>query len=71
MTKLLDEAVNAVRRLPADAQDDIGRFLLELASETPLDPDEIAAIDEAEAEIARGEGLTGEELKAFWRSLGV
>ena len=52
-------------------QDDIGRFLLELASETPLDPDEIAAIDEAEAEIARGEGLTGEELKAFWRSLGV
>lgn len=71
MTKLLDEAVNAVRRLPADAQDDIGRFLLELASEKPLDPDEIAAIDEAEAEIARGEGLTGEELKAFWRSLGV
>ena len=71
MTKLLDEAVNALRRLPAGEQDDIGRFLLELASETPLDPDEIAAIDEAEAEIARGEGLSGEELKAFWRSLGV
>ena len=71
MTKLLDEAVEAVRRLPAGTQDDIGRFLLDLTSEASLEPDEIAAIAEAEAEIARGEGLTGEELKAFWRSLGV
>lgn len=71
MTKLLDEAVEAVRRLPAGTQDDIGRFLLDLTSEASLEPDEIAAIAEAEAEIARGEGLTGEELKAFWRSLGL
>jgi hypothetical protein len=71
MTDLLEQAIDAVRRLPADTQDDIGRFLLELASDAPLDPDEIAAIEEADAEIARGEGLAGEELKVFWRSLGV
>ena len=71
MTKLFDEAVIAVRRLPADTQDDIGRFLLELASETPLDPDEIAAIEEAEAEIARGERASPESVRAFWRSRGL
>jgi len=71
MTKLLEQAIDAVRRLPPETQDDLGRFLLELASEEPLTPDEIAAIDEAEAEIAHGEGISGKELQAFWRSLGV
>jgi hypothetical protein len=71
MTELPEPAIDAVRCLPADTQDDIGRFLLGLASEAPLDPDEIAAIEEADAEIARGEGLSGEELKAFWRSPGA
>jgi hypothetical protein len=71
MTKILDDAMDAVRRLPAGTQDDIGRFLLELAADTPLEPDEIAAIEEADAEIERGEGISGEELKGFWRSLGL
>jgi hypothetical protein len=71
MTKLLDEAMTAVRRLPAATQDDIGRFLLDLASEAPLEPDEIAALDEAEAEIARGERAPAESVRAFWRSHGL
>lgn len=71
MTKLLDEAMTAVRRLPQATQDDIGRFLLELASEPPLEPDEIAALDEAEAEIARGERAPAESVRAFWRSHGL
>jgi len=71
MTKLLEEAIDAVRRLPPEMQDDLGRFLLELTSQAPLTPDEIAALDEAEAEIARGEGISGKELRAFWRSLGI
>lgn len=71
MTKLLDEAVTAIRRLPPEMQDNLGRFLLDLASEAPLLPDEIAALEEAEAEIARGEGISGEEVRAFWRSHGL
>ena len=31
MTKLLDEAVEAVRRLPSDDQDDIARAIMQLA----------------------------------------
>lgn len=70
MTKLLEQAINAVRRLP-ETQDDLGRFLLELASDAPLHPDEIAALDEAEAEVARGERASPERVRAFWRSHGL
>ncbi len=69
MTKLLDEAIAEIRRLPPEQQDDIGRYLLQLASEEPLEAGAIAALDEAEAQIARGEVVRGEDLKAFWRSL--
>ena len=56
MTKLLDEAMTGRPPLAAGNSGDIGRFLLELASEPSLEPDEIAALDEAEAEIARASG---------------
>ncbi len=71
MTKLLEQAIDAVRRLPPETQDDLGRFLLELASDAPLHPDEIAALDEAEAEVARGERASPERVRAFWRSHGL
>ncbi|MGO9984437.1 MAG: hypothetical protein ACLPIX_09545 [Rhodomicrobium sp.] len=71
MTKLLDDAVNAIRRLPPETQDDLGRFLLDLTSAPPLTADEAAAIAEAEAELARGEGVSGDGVRAFWRSLGL
>jgi hypothetical protein len=71
MTKLFDDAVTAVRRLPPETQDDVARFLLALAEETALTEEEAAAIEEAEAEIARGEGISGKDLKVFWRSLDL
>lgn len=76
MTKLLDEAVTAVRRLPPEMQDHIARAMLVLAGgesdeDYILTPEEQAAIAEAEAEIARGEGISGPELQVFWRSLGI
>ncbi len=71
MTALLEQAIAAVRRLPRETQDDLGRFLLELASEEPLHPDEIAALDEAEAEIARARRASPESVRAFWRSHGL
>ncbi len=71
MTKLLDDAVTAIRRLPPETQDDLGRFLLAPAEDAPLHPGEIAALDEAEAEIARGERAPAESVRAFWRSHGL
>jgi hypothetical protein len=39
MTKLLEQAIEAVRRLPADSQDDIARTILHLsAGEVAVEP---------------------------------
>jgi hypothetical protein len=49
MTKLLDQALEAARNLPEDAQDDIARVVLRLAGaddepSVPLTPEEQTAI---------------------------
>ncbi len=71
MTKLLDEAIGEIRRLPPETQDEIGRYLLQLASHEPLDPETISALDEAEAQIARGERASLGSVCAFWRAQGL
>jgi hypothetical protein len=53
MTKLLEQAVEAVRRLPLDSQDDIARTILQLAgSEVEAEP-EFATYDEVEDAFRR------------------
>jgi hypothetical protein len=37
----------------------------------PLTPEELIAIAEAEAEIARGERVPSEVIEAFWRKHGL
>jgi predicted transcriptional regulator len=73
MTKLVQQAVAAISRLPPETQDDIARLMLALAEEAPasLTPEEAAAIAEAEAEIARGEHVPPETIQAFWRANGL
>jgi len=76
MTKLLDKAVTAVRRLPPEMQDEIARAMLALAGEEGgevyvLTPEEEAAIAESEAEVARGEFATDEEVRAVWAKFGL
>ena len=71
MTKLLDRAVAAARKLPPDEQDDIAEVMLRLVGdgdETPvrLTPEEQAAIDRSKAAAARGEFATDEEVRAVW-----
>ena len=70
MTRLLDEAVATVSRLPDDQQDELARILLQFTGlEQPpylLAPEEHADLEEAEAEIARGELASEEEVKAMW-----
>ena len=70
MTQLLQQAIATVSTLPDARQDELARMLLQLAGiEQPpylLTPEEIADLDEAEAEIARGEIATDEEVRTMW-----
>ena len=73
MTKLMEQAVAAIGKLPPETQDDLARLMLALTGGVPaaLTSDEASAIAEAEAEIARGERVSPETLQAFWRSHGL
>ena len=70
MTKLLEQAITAAAALPDEQQDELARVLLQLAGhEQPpiiLTPEEEADLDEAEAEIVRGEIATDEQVRAMW-----
>lgn len=71
MTKLLDQAVEAARGLPPDAQDEIAHVVLRLAGAgheppMPLTPDEQAAITTSKAAAARGEFASDEQVRAVW-----
>ena len=69
MTKLLEHAVDTVRALPAEVQDELARLLLQLAGEEQpviqLTPEERADLGDADAEIARGEFATDEQIRAM------
>jgi hypothetical protein len=72
VTKLLDQALEAARSLPPEAQDDIARIVLQLAGddEAPpvaLSPEERAAIAASKDAVSRGEFATDEQVKAVWR----
>ena len=77
MTKLLDQALEAARRLPADAQDDIARVVLQLAGSddegvpVSLTPEERASIANSKAAAARGEFASDEQVKAVWAKHGL
>jgi hypothetical protein len=73
MTKLVEQAVAAIRKLPPETQDDLARLMLALAADSPkpLTPDEAVAIAEAEAEIEHGERVPPETMQAFWRAYGL
>lgn len=76
MTKLLDDALEAVRNLPPDRQDEIARAVLRLAGtdqEPPvtLSGDERAAIAVSKAAAARGEFASEEQVRATWAKHGL
>jgi hypothetical protein len=71
MTQLMDEAIESLRRdVPPDRQDDVARVVLQLTGKTSsvyqLTPEEEADLDEADAEMARGEFATDDEVRAVW-----
>jgi predicted transcriptional regulator len=74
MTDLLEHAVATARTLPPEMQDDIARIMLLFAGEpqsiVQLTPEEDAALARSEAEAARGEFATDEEIEAIWAKYG-
>lgn len=75
MTKLLDQAIEAVRVLPPDEQDDIARLLLQLtrddAQPVALSSDERRAIYESKEAAARGEFANDDQVRAAWAKYGL
>lgn len=75
MTKLLEQAVEAVSILPDDVQNELARVLLQLAGvDQPLvelTPEEEAALDESIAQAERGEFASDEEIRAIWAKHGL
>jgi hypothetical protein len=76
MTKLLDEALEAVRRLPSHDQDDIARAIIQLAGSdlaapVPLSPEEREAIARSKVAASNGEFATDEQVRAVWAKHGL
>jgi hypothetical protein len=68
MTKLLDQAVETARGLAPERQDEIAHLMLFYADGAviQLTPGEDADLAAAEAEIARGELATDDQMRAIW-----
>jgi hypothetical protein len=76
MTKLLDQALDAARRLPDAEQDDIARLVLRLAgtdhpAPLSLSHEERSAIARSKAAAARGDYATDDEVRAVWAKHGL
>jgi len=71
MTKLLEQAIEVVHRLPAASQDDIAHAIISLAGSEfepePVDPAHLAAVLEGLAQAKRREFATDDELEAAFR----
>lgn len=68
MTKLLEKALEAVRQLPPDTQDEIARTMLDLAGNggepEPIAPAHLSAVLEGLAQARQREFATDAEVEA-------
>jgi hypothetical protein len=76
MTKLLDKALDAVRCLPTEDQDEIAQVILQLAGSDAASPvvlssEEREAIGRSKEAAAAGEFATDEEVTAVWGKHGL
>jgi hypothetical protein len=71
MSKLLDKAVETVRRLPVDTQDQIAHAMLHLAAQDgepePIDAEHLAAVLEGLAQARARTFATDAEIEAAFR----
>jgi chemotaxis protein CheY-P-specific phosphatase CheC len=70
MTKLLDKALKAVRRLPSASQDEIAHAMLELANDAEpgeIDPAHLSAVLEALEQVKAGNYASAADVEAAFR----
>jgi hypothetical protein len=71
MIELLEQALEAVRRLPPDAQNEIARAMLALAGDEgepePIDPANLPDVLESLAQAKRRQFATDTEIEAAFR----
>ena len=73
MTTLLDQGIQAVRKLPAERQDMAGKLLLTLAASAPqyqLTAEQIEDLKLAIAQADRVEFATDQEIAETWKKFG-
>ncbi len=75
MTKLFDQAVDTVRALPPDAQDELALLLLQLAGqEQPaiaLTADETASFGDSLDQASGGVRASDEQVRAVWSGRAI
>ncbi|CAN2534587.1 MULTISPECIES: hypothetical protein [Hyphomicrobiales] len=75
MTKLLEQAFEAARSLPAAMQDDMARVIMAMTGDEPpvvqLTAEEEASFAESFAQAERGEFATDDQLRAIWAKHGL
>jgi DNA-binding TFAR19-related protein (PDSD5 family) len=71
MTELLEKAVEAIRKLAPETQDEIARAMLQLAEDDgepePIDPADLEAVLEGLAQAERREFASDAEVEAAFR----
>lgn len=70
MTKLLEKALEAVRRLPADNQDEIARAMLNLANEGEPEPVDLSHLQDVLEGLAQAKArryASDDEVEAAFR----
>jgi hypothetical protein len=70
MTKLLDKALDAVRKLSDESQDEIARAMLHLADDSSaenIDPAHLSAVLEGLAQAKKRQFASDEEVEAAFR----
>jgi predicted transcriptional regulator len=75
MTKLLEQVIEQLRKLPEAEQDEAAELLVNLIARgnepIELDADTRSAVEEGLAQVKRGEVVSQEQMEAFFRRLGV
>ena len=70
MTKLLDQALEAVHQLPAEEQDEIAQTILHITGSTepePVNPAHLSAVLEGLAQARRREFATEADIESAFR----
>ncbi len=75
VTKLLEQAVGAVRALPPEAQDNLARLLLQLVGEeqpaVDLTAEVAASLEDSLAQSSRADYATDDDVRSVWAKHGL